>query len=93
LYPLQYGLTSVKFKDYILASWAGMLPGTIAYVSAGAAVSALTDLSVHKGSTSPALIVLGVAATIGAITGIGKIASAAISDNVDGEEGVDRASS
>jgi uncharacterized membrane protein YdjX (TVP38/TMEM64 family) len=92
-YPLQYGLTSVKFKDYILASWAGMLPGTIAYVSAGAAVSALTDLSVHKGSASPALIVLGVAATIGAITGIGKIASAAISDNVDGEEGVDRASS
>ena len=28
-----YGLTSVKFKPYVLASWLGMLPGTFAYVS------------------------------------------------------------
>ena len=31
-----YGLTSVKAKPYVLASWLGMLPGTFAYVSAGA---------------------------------------------------------
>ena len=31
-----YGLTSVKTKPYVLASWLGMLPGTFAYVSAGA---------------------------------------------------------
>ncbi|KAM7262649.1 hypothetical protein ACFE04_000332 [Oxalis oulophora] len=31
-----YGLTSVKFVPYILGSWLGMLPGTWAYVSAGA---------------------------------------------------------
>ena len=30
-----YGLTSVKAKPYVLASWLGMLPGTFAYVSAG----------------------------------------------------------
>lgn len=30
-----YGLTSVKTKPYVLASWLGMLPGTFAYVSAG----------------------------------------------------------
>ena len=30
-----YGLTSVKFRPYVLASWLGMLPGTFAYVSAG----------------------------------------------------------
>jgi len=30
-----YGLTSVKTKPYVLASWIGMLPGTFAYVSAG----------------------------------------------------------
>ncbi|KAL9295988.1 hypothetical protein ACSQ67_021884 [Phaseolus vulgaris] len=31
-----YGLTSVKFIPYVLGSWLGMLPGTWAYVSAGA---------------------------------------------------------
>lgn len=31
-----YGLTSVKFVPYLLGSWLGMLPGTWAYVSAGA---------------------------------------------------------
>ena len=30
-----YGLTSVKLRPYVLASWLGMLPGTFAYVSAG----------------------------------------------------------
>ena len=31
-----YGLTSVDFAPYVLGSWLGMLPGTFAYVSAGA---------------------------------------------------------
>ncbi|KAL1542758.1 TVP38/TMEM64 family membrane protein-like protein [Salvia divinorum] len=31
-----YGLTSVEFIPYVLGSWLGMLPGTWAYVSAGA---------------------------------------------------------
>jgi uncharacterized membrane protein YdjX (TVP38/TMEM64 family) len=32
-----YGLTSVKFWSYVLASWIGMLPGTLLYVYLGAA--------------------------------------------------------
>jgi uncharacterized membrane protein YdjX (TVP38/TMEM64 family) len=32
------GLTSVKLRDYILASWPGMLPATILYVYAGSVV-------------------------------------------------------
>ncbi|MEO8190438.1 MAG: TVP38/TMEM64 family protein [Acidobacteriota bacterium] len=32
-----YGLTSVRFLPYLLASWIGMLPGTILYVAIGAA--------------------------------------------------------
>ncbi|KAG8080468.1 hypothetical protein GUJ93_ZPchr0007g4799 [Zizania palustris] len=31
-----YGFTSVKFLAYVLGSWLGMLPGSWAYVSAGA---------------------------------------------------------
>lgn len=70
-----------------------MLPGTIAYVSAGAAVGALTDLSsLQAGGVNPALVVLGVAATIGAITGIGKLAASAINENVD-DESIDGADS
>lgn len=30
-----YGLTSVDLPSYVGASWLGMLPGTIAYVTAG----------------------------------------------------------
>ena len=32
-----YGLTAVKFWPYVLASWIGMLPGTLLYVYIGAA--------------------------------------------------------
>ncbi len=32
-----YGLTAVRFLPYLLASWIGMLPGTILYVAIGAA--------------------------------------------------------
>ncbi len=31
-----YGLTSVELGPYVLGSWLGMLPGTWAYVGAGA---------------------------------------------------------
>ena len=34
-----YGLTSVDLGSYVLGSWAGMLPGTIAYVAAGACLA------------------------------------------------------
>jgi uncharacterized membrane protein YdjX (TVP38/TMEM64 family) len=32
-----YGLTGIRFSQFILASWVGMLPGTILYVYLGAA--------------------------------------------------------
>ena len=35
-----YGLTSVDLPSYVAGSWLGMLPGTIAYVTAGASVVA-----------------------------------------------------
>jgi uncharacterized membrane protein YdjX (TVP38/TMEM64 family) len=31
-----YGITDVKLRDYVLASWIGMLPGTVLYVYLGA---------------------------------------------------------
>lgn len=38
------GLTSVKLRDYVLASWLGMLPATILYVYAGSVVRDLATL-------------------------------------------------
>lgn len=41
-----YGLTRVSLRDYVLASWVGMLPGTVLYVYLG---SVLGDLSrIHQ---------------------------------------------
>jgi uncharacterized membrane protein YdjX (TVP38/TMEM64 family) len=38
------GLTQVKLRDYVLASWIGMLPATILYVYLGTALHSVSDL-------------------------------------------------
>jgi len=40
-----FGLTKISFSKYALASWIGMLPGTIMYVYLGAGVRSLTDVA------------------------------------------------
>lgn len=60
-----YGLTAVDFWPYLLASWLAMLPGTILYVSLGAAGRAAVG-SRHE-ARSPwewALLAAGLAATV-----------------------------
>lgn len=60
-----------------------MLPGTFAYISAGGALGALTDINEQPGKISPYLIALGAGATIIVITAIGKLASSAINETVE----------
>lgn len=82
-----YGLTSVPFPQFTVASWLGMLPGTIAYVSAGAAVSALQDIG--SGSTTkvnPFLLGIGLLATIAALTLGGRAAQRAIAEIEEEDE-------
>ena len=38
------GLTRVRLRDFVLASWIGMFPGTVLYVSIGAAAKSLSDI-------------------------------------------------
>jgi uncharacterized membrane protein YdjX (TVP38/TMEM64 family) len=38
-----FGLTRVRFRSYALASWIGMLPGTIMYVYIGSGLRSLAD--------------------------------------------------
>ena len=40
-----YGLTGVRLRDYVLASWIGMLPGTLLYVYLGSAAKNLADVA------------------------------------------------
>jgi uncharacterized membrane protein YdjX (TVP38/TMEM64 family) len=44
-----FGLTRVSLRDYVLASWAGMLPATVMYVYIGAVAG---DLTVAAGAAS-----------------------------------------
>ena len=62
-----FGLTRVSFRDYVVASWLGMLPGTILYVYLGSTAGTLADIIVGKVERSPAqqaLFYLGLVATI-----------------------------
>jgi uncharacterized membrane protein YdjX (TVP38/TMEM64 family) len=63
-----YGLTAVKFWSYVLASWIGMLPGTLLYVYLGAAGKAsLSGAAGQASGRSPweyVLFAAGLIATV-----------------------------
>ncbi|MBA3847319.1 MAG: VTT domain-containing protein, partial [Planctomycetes bacterium] len=50
---LAMGLTAIPVRTYALASWIGMIPGTILYVNAGTRLGELNSL---KGILSPAVL-------------------------------------
>lgn len=58
-----YGLTSMRFAPYVLASWIGMLPGTFLYVYLGAAGKSLGEKQ-EKSPWEWALLGAGLLATI-----------------------------
>jgi uncharacterized membrane protein YdjX (TVP38/TMEM64 family) len=72
LFPFNFlnyalGVTKVTFRDYVLASWIGMLPGTVMYVYLGSAAHGLSDAlqgKVRSGPEQKALFVIGLVATI-----------------------------
>lgn len=73
------GLTRIRLRTYVLASFVGMLPGTFLYVSLG---SAATDLA-HLGqpAASPAaraLFWIGIAATAAAVVWLTRFARRAL---------------
>jgi uncharacterized membrane protein YdjX (TVP38/TMEM64 family) len=63
-----YGLTSVRFWPYVLASWIGMIPGTLLYVYLGAAGKAgFNSATGHPYARSPleyAFFGIGLSATV-----------------------------
>ncbi|PWA83626.1 hypothetical protein CTI12_AA164090 [Artemisia annua] len=79
-----YGLTSVKFVPYVLGSWLGMLPGTWAYVSAGAFGRAIiqeeSQLGLAGGTNQLLTLGVGLLATALAATYVTRLAKDAMKD-------------
>ncbi|MGH7194011.1 MAG: TVP38/TMEM64 family protein, partial [Candidatus Saccharimonadales bacterium] len=48
------GLTNISYRDFLLASWIGMLPGTILYAYLGSTLHSLADLSRGSAAGGPA---------------------------------------
>jgi len=88
-----YGLTAVKFWPYVLASWLGMMPGTLAYVYFGtlgkAAAESATGAGPSRGPLEWTLLAVGLAATLAVTIWVSKIARNAIRENeeIEGFEG------
>lgn len=75
-----YGLTKVKFTDYALGSWLGMLPATIMYVYCGAALNELTEVKqgVNTGPVGKVFLYIGLFTAIIVSVIIARIANNAI---------------
>ena len=62
-----YGLTKVSFGQYMLASWIGMMPGTLLYVYLGSAAGTLVEAAagdVERGPAQTAVFIIGLVATV-----------------------------
>ena len=62
-----YGVTAVRPRDYVLGSWLGMMPATVAYVYAGSLAASVTQALTGKaqiGAGAWALLALGLVATV-----------------------------
>ena len=72
-----FGVTSVKLREYVLGSWLGMIPATLAYVYAGSVAANLAQAlsgQIKLGPSAWALLGVGFAATIGVVVLVTRIA-------------------
>lgn len=79
-----YGITKVRLRDYFLASWIGMLPGTVMYVYLGSLAGSLASLGQQGGGRTPAqwaLYGVGLLATVAVTLFVTRIARAALAKN------------
>ncbi|MDH3285372.1 MAG: TVP38/TMEM64 family protein [Acidobacteriota bacterium] len=85
-----YGVTRVRFRDYFLASWIGMLPGTIMYVYFGTIAGSLAEIVAGKAGPSPfqRYAILGVGLVIAVVVTVlvTRVARRALSDAIEETE-------
>src|SRR5260370_3414435 len=76
-----FGLTNVGVRDYVLASWAGTLPGTILYVYLGSLAGDLTRVATggaQRSATEWALYAIGLLATIAVTVYVTRVSNRAL---------------
>lgn len=74
-----WGLTGVRFLDYVLASWVAMLPGTLLYVYIGVAAAGVAQSATGAADWGrTALQVLGLLATLAVVVAAGRVATRAL---------------
>ncbi|MGK7957766.1 MAG: TVP38/TMEM64 family protein [Crocosphaera sp.] len=81
-----FGITQVSLKDYITASWIGMLPGTIMYVYIGSLIGNIATLGAggrEKTSLEWALYIIGLLATVLVSVYITKVAQDALKNQIE----------
>ena len=84
---LNYGLgvTRVKFRDYLLASWLGMMPGTLLYVWLGALAGDAAKLAGGQHRRTPlewTLYGVGLLATVAVTVQVTRLARRALSERL-----------
>ena len=77
-----YGITKVKFIHYLLASWIGMMPGTILYVYIGSLGKAASE---GKTPLQWAMYAVGLLATLAVTIYVTKVAKAALNEKIEDE--------
>lgn len=79
-----YGLTKIRFRDYVLASWVGMMPGTFVYVYVGSLLGDVarifTEEKAETSSLELALQATGLIATIAVTVYVTRIARRALKE-------------
>lgn len=83
------GLTSVGLRDYALASWIGMMPGTLLYVYLGSLAGGLASAAAReRGPLEWALYGAGLLATVLVSVLVTRIARRALAQTLPAEEPV-----
>ena len=80
------GLTNVSLRDYVIASWIGMLPATILYVYLGSITHDVSDLlrgRPNAGVAGRILLWTGLAATVLLVWWLGKLAQKALNEELE----------
>ncbi len=86
-----YGLTKVRLRDFLLASWLGMLPGTVMYVYLGSLAKSLSAVGAdcadcERSPLQWALYAVGLVATVAVTVVITRVARRALGQALPTED-------
>ena len=80
-----YGITKVSLRDYVLASWVGMFPGTVMYVYIGSVAKNFIDMGERARTPAEwAFYLVGLIATVVVTVYVTRISGKALAEKVKG---------